>query len=324
MKSLRNIVIAFVLGGIIGTVGGVYFGYKIGSVNDVIDRAKDSEVVEVQKIDRSSKPAVAADNAAEATSEPAAEATPEAAKGGTEGFAITPNDTSEIMWVGYKTILGQKMSMEGGFANFNGTVVVKDNKPDGSYVDVTIDIKSIFSVNNILTGVLKGDMFFDADNYPEAKFESSKIEATDDGYMVTGNLTMRGTTKGIQFPAKIERQGDNVYVEAEFKINRKDWNVGYDAFEDAIVLEDVVLSFKILAEATEAAPEEAPREVTPAEAAPAEAAPAEAAPAEAATAEAAPAEAAPAEAAEAAPAKEEGLDEWLEAPVKTVSQQPVI
>jgi len=77
----------------------------------------------------------------------------------------------------------------------------------------------------------------------------------------------------------------------------------------------------------ETAPAEtAPAETAPAETAPAETAPAETAPAETAPAETAPAETAPAETApvEAAPAEEESLDDWLETPVKTLSQQPVI
>jgi len=310
MKSLRNIVIAFVLGGIIGAAGGGYLGYKMGSVDPRYDTATKVESGEANVIKRPVESTAKTETPAVA--ENTIEATPEVAKGDTEGFAITPNDASEIMWVGYKTVLGQKMSMKGGFANFSGKIVVKDNSPDESYVDVAIDIKSLFSESNILTGVLKTEIFFDAANYPEAKFESSKIEPTADGYLVTGNLTMRGATKGIQFPAKIERQGDNVYVEAEFKINRKDWNIGYDAYEDAIVLEDVVLSFKILAEPAdpaEAAAEEAPREVVPAEAAPA-------------PAEAAPAEAAPTE--DAAPTEGQNLDDWLETPTTTMSQQQVI
>jgi polyisoprenoid-binding protein YceI len=328
VKTLKTVLIAFVLGGIFGVMAGGYVGYKLATVNNSIDTADKVVVGDAGVVTR---PTESVDTAATPpdTAAAPADAAP-AAAGGTEAFVISPNDTSELMWVGYKNVLGQRLSMEGGFANFNGEVVVKDNSPAESYVDVTVDINSIFSESNILTGVLKKEMFFDAANHPEAKFQSTKIEPADDGYMVSGNFTMRGVTKGVQFPAKIVRQGENVYVEAEFKINRKDWNVGYDSYEDAVVLEEVVVSFKMLAEPGESA-EAAPREVAPVEAAPAEAAPAEAAPAEAAPAEAAPAEAAPAEAApaeaapaEAAPAAEEGLDDWLETPVKTMSQQPVI
>ena len=314
MKTLKKVLVAFVLGGILGVMAGGYAGYKLGSVDNSLDTADETVVSDAAVVVRPPKQEDTAATPANTDAAPA-DATP-AAAGGTEAFVISPNDTSELMWVGYKSVLGQRLSMEGGFANFNGEVVVKDNSPAESYVDVTVDINSIFSESSILTTVLKKEMFFDAANHPEAKFQSTKIEPADDGgYLITGNFTMRGVTKGVQFPAKIVRQGENVYVEAEFKINRKDWNVGYDAYEDAVVLEEVVVSFKMLAEPTAPA-EAAPREVAPVEAAPAEVAPAEAAPAEAAPAEAAPAE--------AAPAAEEGLDDWLETPVKTLSQQPVI
>ena len=314
MNNIKKIAFAFVLGGILGLAVGGFLGYEVGSSDPRIDTAPAVGVVATQDVVRP-KPAAA--------TETAAETVPAATPGGTEEYVISPNDESELMWVGYKTVLGVEMSMEGGFANFNGSLSVVNNSPDESFVDFTVDINSIFSVNNILTGVLKGDQFFDVAKFPEAKFESTKIEATADGYMITGNFTLHGVTQGVQFPAKIERRGENVYVEAEFKINRKQWSVGYDSFEDALILEEVVISFKMLAEPadpTKAAPEKtAPREVTPREVTPvATPAPAEAAPA--------PAEAAPAPAATEgeAPAAEAGLDDWLETPTKTMSQQPVI
>jgi len=320
VNNLKKIAFAFVLGGILGLAVGGFLGYEIGSSDPRINTAPGAKVVEVKEVTRPPKTAPdAATPANAAVTETAAETAPTTSQSGTEEYVISPNDESELMWVGYKTVLGQKMSMEGGFANFNGSLSVVNNNPDESFVDFTVDINSIFSVNNILTGVLKGDQFFDVAKFPEAKFESTKIEATADGYTVTGNFTLHGVTQGVQFPAKIERRGENVYVEAEFKINRKQWNVGYDSFEDALILEEVVISFKVLAEPadpTKAAPEKtAPREVTPV--APA-AAVAPATPAASAVAEA------PAAPAEAPPAQEQSLDEWVETGTKTMSQQPVI
>ncbi len=155
---------------------------------------------------------------------------------------------SFIEWVGYKTLLGQRISMEGGFANFEGTLVVVDENPDESYVEVIVDMNAIFSENTILTTVLKSDIFFDVDNHKTARFASTKIEETDDGYLVTGNFTVRGITRGIQFPAVIERRGNNVFAAAEFTIDRKQWNVGYDQYEDSVILTEVVVAFEILAE----------------------------------------------------------------------------
>ena len=36
---------------------------------------------------------------------------------------------------------------------------------------------------------------------PKATFKSTKIEKTDKGYTITGDLTMLGKTKSVSFPA---------------------------------------------------------------------------------------------------------------------------
>ncbi|MCK5861568.1 MAG: YceI family protein [Candidatus Hydrogenedentes bacterium] len=249
-----KVLIAFVLGGVMGLAVGGFVGHAIANNDDRINTAPGVAVVEVQEVKRPPKsdtdttiPVEASPAETPAKIDDAA--VPDETQGGTEEYAITPNNDSELMWVGYKTVLGQKISMEGGFANFTGALTVVNNSADESYVDITVDISSLFSVNSILTGVLKGDEFFDVKKYPEAKFVSTKVEPSADGYTITGNFTMHGITQGIQFPATIERRGDDVYVEAEFKINRKQWDVGYDSFKDALVLEEVVVSLKVLAEA---------------------------------------------------------------------------
>jgi polyisoprenoid-binding protein YceI len=264
--KFAKIVVIFAVGVAVGVAGGGYAGYMLGHTNRAIDNAPRSTMVEVGEERRPSppKPPESGDSGPAAVVEPTddvgapteveqAEA-PEttiaapAAPGKQEEYKITPNMDSFIEWVGYKTLLGQRISMEGGFANFEGTLVVVDENPDESYVEVIVDMTTIFSENAILTTVLKSDIFFDVDNHKTARFASTNIEKTDDGYLVTGNFTLRGVTRGIQFPAVIERRGNNVFAAAEFTIDRKQWNVGYDQYEDSVILTEVVVAFEILAE----------------------------------------------------------------------------
>lgn len=273
MKYLKILVI-FGLGAIIGVAGGGYLGYHIGSTNQAIKYAPSAGMVPVQEERRPAKvkeqdppPKPASETpetetevniqietsdteVAQPTSVPEETAVTEPAPetGQVEEYVITPNDDSMIMWVGYKEVATVKMSMEGGFANFEGTLTVEDNDPAKSFVEVIVDMKTIFSTNSILTTVLKTEAFFGIDKFPQARFASTKIEPTDDGYMVTGNFTMKEVTQGIQFPATIERRDNGVYAKAEFIIDRKKWDVGYDNYEDSIILEQVVISFEILAE----------------------------------------------------------------------------
>ena len=259
MNYVKALII-FALGAAVGLVGGGVVGHKMGSTNRAIDSSPRAGIVEVgeerRPARRTEEPVQAVTEPVEQVSEAAqadpqdtaVEATPAAAGGKVEEFEITPNDNSEIMCVGYKSVLGTKISMEGGFANFEGSITVEDEDPDKSFVEVLIDMDMIFSENGILTTVLKGDQFFDVANFPQARFASTKIEPADTGYLITGNFTMKGVTQGIQFPAVIERRADGVFVSAQFTINRKQWNVGYDSYEDALVLEEVVITFEILAE----------------------------------------------------------------------------
>ncbi len=284
MKFIK-IVLVFIVGAALGAAGGGYLGYHIGATNQAIKYAPAAGIVPVQqerppvkKSEPVSVPApqqapalepadsntpvgvtspappetsVTASPPQPAVSEAPAE-TPAAAapaeSGKAEEYVISPNDYSQVMWVGYKEVAGMKMSMEGGFANFEGKLTVGDNDPNNSFVEVLVDMKSIFSSNSILTTVLKSEAFFQVAEFPQARFASTKIEPADTGYMVTGNFTMKGVTQGIQFPAVIERRDGGVYAKAEFKIDRKQWNVGYDAYEDSIILNEVVISFEILAE----------------------------------------------------------------------------
>ena len=265
MKFVKAFVI-FVLGVAIGVAGGGYFGYHIGASDLRVETAPTATVIPVQQETHHTQAPAPAPAATEAPATPEAAVEPpantpavapgpeapapqEAAAGKIEEFILSPNDASQIMWLGYKTVLGQKISMEGGFANFSGKITAEGDDPNKSFVEVVVDTKSIFSENSILTTVLKTDIFFDIANHPEAKFVSTKIEPAANGYLVTGNFTMKGVAQGIQFPAVIERRPEGVFVKAEFTIDRKLWNVGYDAYEDSVILNEVVISFEVLAEA---------------------------------------------------------------------------
>lgn len=278
MKVFKFSVVFFVLGAVAGICGGGYLGYKIGSVDNSIDHATTATVVPVQEITKTKPkttpkptevaPAITEEAPAEeapaetpveeAPAEaPADEAPVEetpteevvATSGSEENFVIGDNDDSFIEWVGYKSLLGKRLSMKGGFMEFGGTITVVDDSPDESAVELTIDLTELYSENVILTRVLKAEFFFAVDEYPTAEFVSSKVEPLDDGkFMVTGNLTMRGTTVGIQFPAVIERRGDKAYAAAEFTIDRKHWNVGYEEYDGYLIHNEVVVSFEILAD----------------------------------------------------------------------------
>ncbi len=167
-------------------------------------------------------------------------ATPAAKSGGYSVNAAA----SKLEFVGSK-VTG---SHPGGFKSFTATVDPKGDKVEGGSVSVEIDIDSMFSDSEKLTGHLKSPDFFDAKAHPKATFQSSEIKAGgSDGHShtVVGNLGLHGVTKQITFPANIAMDGGKVTVKSEFSINRKDFDMAYAGKADDLIRDEVVIKLDL-------------------------------------------------------------------------------
>lgn len=138
---------------------------------------------------------------------------------------------------------------DGGFKAFTGTIDLVNAKPEESGVTVDIDVNSIYSDDEKLTGHLKSADFFDVEKFPKANFTSTKIAADSakgaGNYTVTGDFTLHGQTKSITFPAKITVTDADVAVESEFSINRKDFGIVYAGKTDDLIRDDVVIRLNL-------------------------------------------------------------------------------
>lgn len=118
-----------------------------------------------------------------------------------------------------------------GSAPFTGKVVVKDDAfVNGAFV---IDIANFTSDDNnerFMTHV-KSEDFFEVESYPTAELVINSVELTDqdDVYTVQGDLTIKGQTNSISFPATITRDGENIRATADFTIDRTRWGIVYDS-----------------------------------------------------------------------------------------------
>lgn len=162
-----------------------------------------------------------------------------------EAVELTPKNT-KIGWVGSK-VTG---SHTGGFEKFTGKVETFDRTAETTRIRVDIDMNSVTSDNPKLTGHLKSKDFFWVSKYPKANFVSTRIRkggkkgAT---HTVTGNLTLRGVTKSISFPATIELSEKDVVARAEFWINRRLWNINYPGMKNNLIRNEVVIKLSIKA-----------------------------------------------------------------------------
>ncbi|GMW03641.1 MAG: hypothetical protein AMXMBFR84_47750 [Candidatus Hydrogenedentota bacterium] len=159
------------------------------------------------------------------------------------GSVYTIASGSKLMWTGSK-VTG---SHDGGFNTFSGQVTLPADDLTQAAIKIDMDVNSMYSDNDKLTEHLKSPDFFDAPSFPTATFESTSLAKTATGYDVSGNLTLRGVTKGIIFPASLAMEGDTLKANAEFVINRKDFNINYAGKADDLIRDEVVIKFDITA-----------------------------------------------------------------------------
>jgi len=184
--------------------------------------------------------ACVADPAADKPDAEVSEAQPlvEPAAGGT---ILAFSEDSAITWVGSKVTHRH----DGGFRVFEGEINLVNDDPTASSVSITIDMTSIWSDTEKLTGHLKSADFFEVETYPTATFTSTSIEVAESGYTMTGNFNLHGVEKSIRFPAEIDITDGNVTVGASFAIKRFDFGIVYPGLADDLIRDEIAITLDL-------------------------------------------------------------------------------
>lgn len=135
----------------------------------------------------------------------------------TIGFAVGHMGVSEV---------------EGDFKDFTGNVVSKTPDFNGAQVSFTAKAASIDTDNEKRNAHLTSPDFFDAEKHPEISFKGNLVKAGK-GYKLSGDLTMHGVTKKVDFDVTYGGTVDTGRgVKAGFKLvgklNRKDYGLTWE------------------------------------------------------------------------------------------------
>lgn len=150
---------------------------------------------------------------------------------------------SSIGFIGAKVTGDHK----GSFKGFKGSATVTGDKLTA--LEVLVEINTLESDAEQLTGHLLSADFFEAETYPEAKFTSLSItEKPGEGgatHEIAGNLELKGQAKKITFPATIEVKDGSVSGKAAFSIDRKQWGITFAGKPDDLIKDDVALELTL-------------------------------------------------------------------------------
>ncbi len=142
-------------------------------------------------------------------------------------------ESSLLTWKGSK-VTGSShegtLKLSEGTLNVEGGALVGGNfTVDMTSLDNT-DLKGTDGYEKLL-GHLKSDDFFSVETHPTAKFEITNVtaKAGEAGatHEISGNLTVKGITKNLTFPAKVNISDENVEATADFFFDRSLYDVKF-------------------------------------------------------------------------------------------------
>lgn len=126
-------------------------------------------------------------------------------------------------------------NVKGSFNKFNSEVVTEDDNFNHANVLAQVDIASIFTNNEDRDNHLRSADFFDAEQFPEMKFESKDLVENNGDYQLLGDLTIKGITKpvaiDVEFGGVNQDPWGNTKAGFSFKtqINRKEFGLTWNA-----------------------------------------------------------------------------------------------
>lgn len=146
-------------------------------------------------------------------------------------------------------------TVRGRFGAVSGTVIVDETNPEKSKVDVTVDVASVDTRQEMRDNHLRSPDFFDVANHPTMHFVSKRIEGGIHGdFHVVGDLTIRGVTREVALTANLEGRtrdpwgNERAGFNASGKINRHDFGLTWNqALESGGVMvgDDVKLTIDV-------------------------------------------------------------------------------
>jgi polyisoprenoid-binding protein YceI len=156
-------------------------------------------------------------------------------------WTVVP-ETSSVGFVGTQ----QGTKFNGRFQTFTAQINLDAADPTKGSIVGTVQVDSVNTRDSDRDASLLDKDWFNAKEYPEAKFESQKIEKAADGsYVANGNLTLKGTTKPVALKFTLHPSGSTAKFAGNMTINRFDFNVGEGWNDTSWVAQDVAVDIKL-------------------------------------------------------------------------------
>lgn len=174
-----------------------------------------------------------------------------------DGEYTVSSEDSTVEWRAEKTLVANYddsgfIPVESGSVTVDGGVITA--------TEITLAVANItatetsntrFGVDRLTTHIRSED-FLEVETYPTASFSVTSVSETANGYDVTGDLTIKGQTNEITFPATAGTVDGDFVLDGGTIIDRTQWGIRYgsdsffDNLGDNVISDEVEISFHIV------------------------------------------------------------------------------
>ena len=149
----------------------------------------------------------------------------------------------------------EKVPVEAQFKKFTAQFAFDPARPQDGKAQIEIDLNSFDIGFAEYNEDAKGKNWFDARNFPLAKFVSTSIRTLGDGrFEARGPLTIKGRTNEAVAPFTYKADAAGGVFEGAFVIKRLHYNIGDGVWRDtSVVADDVQIKFRIVVAAAKPA-----------------------------------------------------------------------
>ena len=162
---------------------------------------------------------------------------------------------SVVTWKG-SMLLASEEEHTGYVYISKGELMIEKGQLVGGTVEIDMNTIEYKDKTNKNTPVkhLKSPDFFDVEKFPISTITITRVASVSGKTIkVTGNLTIKGVTRLVTFPAKMEVKDGILKANGKLIIDRTDWGIRYrsgkfyDIVADEIVSDDIEFYMNIVA-----------------------------------------------------------------------------
>ncbi len=123
--------------------------------------------------------------------------------------------------------------VRGRFDKFEGSLTTAENPLD-STVTASVELASINTGQEQRDAHIRSADFFEVEKYPTMTFASTAVKAGEEGFILEGDLTIKGVTRAVAFNLEVSGFGPDAYggtragFSATTVINRMDYGVSFN------------------------------------------------------------------------------------------------